>query len=372
VPSSHKKVARSFFLKFFILAVMLLGFPLLGITLAGLPLCQYLEFPPETRYVSHAPFSWVAFVIHGLFILSVITPLFIRAVRAGRKVRDRLSPSYPFPWWGWLGIVTGLIAWIMAWTRFSWFSEFQPHTFTPLWVSFILVINGLTYRRKGRCMIVDQPKFFLLLFPTSAAFWWFFEYLNRFVQNWFYVGVHFSSWEYFCYATLSFSMVLPAVLGTREWILSFSWLEQGFANFLPLRFSQPKVIARAVLLVASAGLAGIGVWPNYLFVLLWVSPLLIIVSLQSLMEERYILGDIGRGDWRLFISSAMAALFCGWFWEMWNFYSLAKWEYTVPFVHRYQIFEMPVLGYAGYLPFGLECAVIGGMLEWQGASGPKK
>jgi hypothetical protein len=24
---------------------------------------------------------------------------------------------------------------------------------------------------------------------------------------------------------------------------------------------------------------------------------------------------------------------------------------------------MPLLGYAGYLPFGLECAVIGGMLE---------
>lgn len=135
-------------MKFFILAVMLLGFPLLGITLAGLPLCQYLEFPPETRYVSHAPFSWVAFVIYGLFILSMIIPLFIRAVRAGRKVRDRLYPSYPFPWWGWLGIVTSLIAWTLAWARFSWFSEFQPHTFTPLWVSFILVINGLTYHAK--------------------------------------------------------------------------------------------------------------------------------------------------------------------------------------------------------------------------------
>jgi hypothetical protein len=47
---------------------------------------------------------------------------------------------------------------------------------------------------------------------------------------------------------------------------------------------------------------------------------------------------------------------------MWNYFSLAKWEYSIPFVHRYQIFEMPLLGYAGYLPFGLECAVIGSML----------
>ncbi len=280
-------------------------------------------------------------------------------------MRVKQPTLYPFPWWGWLGIVTGLIAWTLAWTRFSWFSKFQPHTFTPLWISFILVINGLTYRCKGRCMIVDRPGFFLLLFPTSAAFWWFFEYLNRFVQNWFYVGVHFSSWEYFCYATISFSTVIPAVLGAREWILSFFWVEQGFANFRPMGFSQSKVMAWAVLLVSSAGLAGIGVWPNYLYSLLWISPFLIIVSLQTLMEERHILWDIGQGDWRLPISSAMAALFCGWFWEMWNFYSLAKWEYTVSFLNRYHVFEMPILGYAGYLPFGLECAVIGGMLERQ-------
>jgi hypothetical protein len=30
----------------------------------------------------------------------------------------------------------------------------------------------------------------------------------------------------------------------------------------------------------------------------------------------------------------------------------------VPFVHRFQIFEMPLLGYAGYLPFGLECLAV--------------
>ncbi len=41
---------------------------------------------------------------------------------------------------------------------------------------------------------------------------------------------------------------------------------------------------------------------------------------------------------------------------------LSKWIYEVPFVSRFKIFEMPVLGYAGYLPFGLECAIIGDML----------
>jgi hypothetical protein len=116
-------------------------------------------------------------------------------------------------------------------------------------------------------------------------------------------------------------------------------------------------------MISGAGLAGIGVWPDYLFSLLWVSPLIIIVSLQVLMGEGHVLSDMTQGNWRLIISSATAALFCGVFWEMWNYYSLARWEYSIPFVDRFKIFEMPILGYAGYLPFGLECAVIGQLLE---------
>jgi hypothetical protein len=30
----------------------------------------------------------------------------------------------------------------------------------------------------------------------------------------------------------------------------------------------------------------------------------------------------------------------------------------VPYVQRFEIFAMPILGYAGYLPFGLECAAV--------------
>lgn len=81
------------------------------------------------------------------------------------------------------------------------------------------------------------------------------------------------------------------------------------------------------------------------------------------MGEKHILSDMAAGHWNSIISSAVAALFCGVFWEMWNYYSLAKWEYSIPFVHRFKIFEMPILGYAGYLPFGLECFVIGNLLE---------
>jgi hypothetical protein len=183
-------------------------------------------------------------------------------------------------------------------------------------------------------MMLDRPAFFLLLFPISAAFWWFFEYLNRFVQNWFYIGPQFNAWEYFWYATLPFSTVLPAVLGLRDWLLSARWLQQRFDHLKPLRIPFPKTFATLTLTLSACGLAAIGIWPNILFPLLWVAPLLIILSLQTLMNERHILSGPAVGNWTAVVAAAMAAVICGVFWEMWNFFSLAKWQYSIPLVCR--------------------------------------
>ena len=343
--------------------MMLLGLPLLGVILGGFPVQKYLEFPPHSRYVLHAPFSWNVFAGYTIFILSFTVPLIFKGFKLYGQIKIKPSPLHAFPWWGCLGVITGITTWILAWTRLSWFAKFRPHTFTPLWLSYILVINAFCQRQTGRCMMLNPTRLFLLLFPISAAFWWFFEYMNRFVQNWSYTGVHFSSWEYFWYATLYYSTVLPAVLGTRDLMITFSWVRPGFDIFKPFKYLHPKMLALSALAASSICLMCIGVWPNYLFSLLWISPLIIIVSLQTLMGEKHILSDMAAGHWSPVISSALAAVFCGFFWEMWNYYSLARWEYSIPFVHRFKIFEMPILGYAGYLPFGLECAVIGKLVE---------
>jgi len=355
---------RSILLKFAILTGMLLGLPLLGIVLVGYPISGYLNFPPKTQHISHAPFSWIGFTIYTLFIFAAVLPVIVRGFKGFKILRiDTAKKKFSFPWWGWVGVITGAVAWIFAWTRFSWFACFQPHTFFPLWLSFILIANALCYRKSGYCMMINRPVYFLLLFPVSAIFWWFFEYLNRFVENWHYVGVDFTGWEYFLYATLSFSTVLPAVLGTRDLIFTSSWLERGFKNNFKIKKVKSRTVAMASFVLSGVGLLGIGVWPDYFFPLVWISPLLIIVSVMTLFGEKHALIDIVTGDWRVVISSSLAALICGCFWEMWNFFSLAKWVYSVSFVHRFQIFEMPILGYAGYLPFGLECAVVGGLIK---------
>lgn len=213
-------------------------------------------------------------------------------------------------------------------------------------------------------MMTHRTRFFVLLFPFSAAFWWFFEYLNRFVQNWYYIGmVELGSMEYFWFATLPFATVLPAVLGTQEWLRTFPVFQRGFTDIAPIPSASGHRFSILLLLLSCCGLVGIGIWPDLLFPLLWVAPLFLIVSLQTVMKQRTILHRMAVGDWNRLAAVAVAALLCGFFWEMWNSQSLAKWMYAVPYVNGLKLFEMPVLGYAGYLPFGLECLVIGDLLH---------
>ncbi|MDD5627769.1 MAG: hypothetical protein PHU21_01800 [Elusimicrobia bacterium] len=346
-----------------VLAAALAGLPLAGAALAGLPIGAYLEFPPLTRYVHHAGFSWAVSAALSALVLAVAGPFLIRVLKAPAGPA-RSGERRPFPWWGWLGLGLTAGAWVLAWSRFPWMGGLQRHTFTPLWLGYILVVNALTLRRSGRCLLLGRPRFFLALFPLSAAFWWAFEYLNRFVQNWYYLGIAgISPLEYFLFATPPFATVLPAVLGTAELLATFPRLDEPLRGWPALAALPARPAGWTLLLAAGAGLMGIGVWPDRLFWLLWVSPLLILTGLDLLAGEETVFAGAGRGDWRGIWQPALAALVCGFFWELWNSGSLAHWEYSVPYVQRFKVFEMPLLGYSGYLPFGLECAAAARLLR---------
>jgi hypothetical protein len=369
-PLSARKGMANRLIQALLLAVMLLGLPLAGVILTGQSVSPYLQFPPETSLVEHAPFSWTVFALLAMAIFAALVPFLIWCILStpSRVSFKRVGQGYP--WWGTLGLALIAAAWFLGWNRFDWFAWGQLYTFPFLWFGYILVVNGLTSMRSGHCMLLDQPARFGLLFPVSAVFWWFFEYLNRFVENWAYVQVErFSALEYVVYASVCFSTVLPAVLGTRDFLASFPFFDRFFTEVAPVQPGRPKAWATGLLIISGAGLALIGVWPDQLFPLLWVSPLVIIISSQTLLGEGHTLSPVTRGNWSQAVTAALAALICGFFWEMWNFYSLAKWVYSIPYVQRFHIFEMPILGYAGYLPFGLECAVIG---DWVLKRGRRK
>lgn len=335
-------------------ALLLLGLPLLGVWLAGLPLSHYTEFPPLTQYRVPAPFCWTA-----VFVIAAIqVPLWIPVVALLLRFQVSGFRFHLFPRWGWIALAWTGTWWIIAWTRFPCFALIQHHTFTPLWLGYIASVNALTFARSGRCLMTHEPRRLAALFAASSFFWWFFEYLNRFVQNWYYLGIeNFGRLEYFLFASLAFSTVLPAVMSTAELLdacVPAAALTRSRLRLLPLG----RRGAWALLCVASLGLGGIGVRPDYLYPLLWLAPLLILTSLRALRGSPTLFAAAAQGDWRRLAILSLAALICGFFWELWNLHSLAKWIYLVPFVGVWKVFEMPLLGFAGYLPFGFECAVI--------------
>lgn len=345
------------------MAVPLLGLPLAGVHLAGRPPAPYLEFPPRTQQVAHAPFSWVLFTLLAGLILLCVSPFVLRLLTV--PVRSHSDqPPRAFPWWGWAGLLWTGLAWIIAWNRFEWVGAWQVQTFTPLWLGYVLVVNAWTEARSGHCLMRSRPRFFLWLFPLSAAFWWFFEYLNRFVENWHYLPVSdLTAWEYVWYATVPFSTVLPAVMSTTEWLSTWPRFDMAFSRLWRWEWVNRPITGWAGLIAAVLGLFGIGIWPDYLFPLVWVAPLVFLTSMALIRGEDTIFSGLRTGDWRAVYRPALAALVCGFFWELWNVKSLAHWEYAIPFVQCCHLFEMPILGYAGYLPFGLECAVVAGLID---------
>ena len=95
-------------------------------------------------------------------------------------------------------------------------------------------------------------------------------------------------------------------------------------------------------------------WPRYFFPFLWLSLFFILEPINVGAGYPPLAATTAKGDWRPVISLWLGGLICGFFWEMWNFYSYPKWVYFVPFVDFAHIFEMPLLGYGGYLPFAME------------------
>jgi hypothetical protein len=326
--------------------------PLAGLALAGRPVAAYLGFPPRTELVAQAPFAWGAFFLFSLPALGALALYWAALARA--RPGDSRRAAGKFPWWGWLGVALIAFAWPIAWSRalaLAW----RGQTFTLLWLGYILAMNALALRRGGWCPLAHRTGWFLWLFPLSAGFWWLFEYLNQFVHNWYYGGVEGESdWEYIVRATLPFSTVLPAVASTWAWLRANPRIDA--LALPPLRGH--GALAWVALAAGALGLATIGLRPDLLFPLLWIAPLMVLAGLQHLIAGDTLFSALARGDWRAVLQPALAALVCGFFWELWNWGSLPKWHYAIPYVQRFHLFEMPILGYAGYLPFGLECALL--------------
>jgi hypothetical protein len=249
----------------------------------------------------------------------------------------------------WMGAALIAVAWLLNWLL----PGLRTHLlFFPLWLGYVLVVDALVWLRKGSSLWTRNPRAFVGLFLVSAPSWWLFELINLRTQNWEYVGREFfTDAQYALLASISFSTVIPAVFGTAELVSTGGWLQRLKPG---IRLKPTPAVIMAFAIAGALMLGAMVVWPRYFFPFVWLSVYFLLEPLNVLLGNRSLGDYTAHGDWRPVIALWVGALICGFFWEMWNYFSYPQWIYFVPWVGFWHIFEMPILGYGGYLPFGME------------------
>ncbi len=234
---------------------------------------------------------------------------------------------------------------------------FQTFFYLFAWWTFIPVVGAINTQRGGNSLILGASQQLAWVTGYSLLVWLFFEIWNFRLHNWLYVGVIELTWLRWLGYAVSFATVLPAILEMDTLLGNL-----GFARRVPgpvIRIS-PRLLNGCVM-AGLLMLTLVALLPQYFFPLLWVG---FVFILDPLIYRRdrvaSFLGQAAEGSYTRVLRLMLAGLLCGLLWEFWNYWSGAKWIYAIPLFNFWQVFEMPLAGYLGFMPFALEC-----YLFWQ-------
>jgi len=263
---------------------------------------------------------------------------------------------------GWLGLILVAVCWPLNWTLPG---VRTSYLFFPLWLGYILVADALVQMRTGSSIWMRSRRDFVLLFLISAPVWWSFELINLRTGNWEYLGPELFDPLQLLLSTISYTVVAPAVFETAELIRNFRWMDRFASGPRP---PSTRAVFVGLFVVGLAMLSAMLAWPKIFYPFTWIALVFILEPINHWTARSYFLKELREGDWRTVISLSLGALVCGLFWEMWNYYSFPKWIYHIPGLAFFHVFEMPLLGYGGYVPFALELYALKNFL-WP--SGPR-
>jgi len=270
------------------------------------------------------------------------------------RKRQRTLPAY-----GWLGLILLIVAEILMFRR----TEPVPTYFTPIaWTAYILLADAAVLAVSGRSRLHDAAGEFVQTALLSIPLWLIFEAYNLRLANWTYVGVPLGSVELLTGYAWAFATITPGIFETADLIESFGW----FKPSRPLRF--PAAAAMSFMVFGALCLVAPLVIPKqiaaYLFGLVWVGFVFLLDPINQRLGLPSILDDFAVGRISRFWSLLLSGWVCGWLWEFWNYWASAKWHYIFPIMQSSRIFEMPAVGYLGFLPFALECFVMYVTASW--------
>ena len=279
--------------------------------------------------------------------------------------------SRRFPRYAWLGLAVMVVSEIGLTLQVEPFWSWH----TPIaWTGYILCVDGFVWMRRGRSWLVDSPHEFAFLAAASIPLWLVFEFYNLFIENWRYINLPDPLWlRYFGYAW-SFATIWPAIFETGDAIAAI--------RAQPPRESVVVDRIRTVwsplrIVFVLAGLVMLGwplLWPSpYLAAPVWLGFIFLLEPINAAAGGESLLTDRGPARRDRLVNLAGAGLVCGVVWEFWNYWSRAKWIYTVPILPEVRVFEMPVPGYLGFPAFALECFAMYVTLRlfvWRGPGRP--
>ncbi|MBU2530163.1 MAG: hypothetical protein KKD35_03900 [Elusimicrobia bacterium] len=184
------------------------------------------------------------------------------------------------------------------------------------------------------------------------------------MENWHYLYIPTSNNLRWSGYILAYATVLPGIFETAELLETLGVFKK--LKVKPLKIT-PKLLKGSMI----TGLIFILLpllLPKYFFPLIWGGFIFLLEPINYHLGLNSFLKDWAQGHIRKFYTILLSGFICGILWEFWNFFSGAKWEYTVPFVGNLKIFEMPILGYLGFPPFAISCYVIYSFISymWRG------
>jgi len=252
--------------------------------------------------------------------------------------------------WGWLGLV------LILFCEFNFIYKIQPFAlwyFPIIWFGYILFVDSIVFKIKHKSLITTNISKLIGMFLISPLVWWIFEFMNIALKNWQYTGTESLGIYYHLFATLSFSVVIPAFFETFDLIKAFFKFEEKEPKIKTSRKTAFKLIVLGIiLLILTLTL------PYYFFPFAWISIFLIIDPINSLRNQPNLIDKLKNKNYKIFLICAIAMLMMGFFWEFWNYWAVIKWVYFIPFFNFWHFFEMPLLGYLGYIPFSFEIYAI--------------
>ena len=224
------------------------------------------------------------------------------------------------------------------------------YVFPIFWYGYILVLDSLNYRLRGTSLLSDRRREFLLMLPISAIYWYVFESYNLAIENWTYLNTPEEQWIEMTMKFVSFATVIPAIYETADFLIVILRTGKGL-RVRPLIPSNWHGVSLTLgLLLSILPL----ILPKFFFWSVWLGLFFLIDPINDRLRRSSILSDWHSGDLHRTAIFLLAGYVCGFFWEFWNFWAYTKWIYTVPIPEMPQIFEMPILGFLGFGPFGLE------------------